>query len=81
MVHEPEPAMPVTEMVEEVLGLLSGLVAMLLPVSILAVPGAALLALAVVPLAAAAIPFALFAALLAPPYLLVRSVRRRRGVP
>lgn len=71
-------------MLEEVLDLSAGLGILLLPLLITAVPGVLLMLLvpAVLLLAAAAVPVAIVGAILAPPYLLVRSVRRRlRGAP
>jgi hypothetical protein len=64
------------EMLEELLGLMTGLGVLLLPMLLLAVPGMILL----VPLLLPAIPLAIVAALLAPPYLLVRALRRRSAV-
>ena len=68
-----------SEIIGEVMDLSAGLTVMLLPLLTIALPGVILLL--VVPAAllalAAAIPVALLGALLGPPYLLVRSVRRR----
>jgi hypothetical protein len=61
------------EMLEEVLDLITGLGVLLLPLLLLAIPGMVLL----LPLAVLAIPFLLLAAILTPPYLLVRALRRR----
>jgi hypothetical protein len=74
-----EPAAGPTglEMLEDVLGLIGGLVVALLPALILAVPGIALLALVVIPLAIVAIPVVIAGAILAIPFRLVRSLRRR----
>jgi membrane protein implicated in regulation of membrane protease activity len=69
------------EMFEEVLGLLAALVAFGMPFFILAMPAVVLLGLAVIPLVVLAIPLAVVGALLAVPYLLIRSVRRRRSGP
>ena len=68
------------EMLEDGLGLVAGLVTMLLPLFITAVPGVVLLLIAplVLVLAVAALAVVLGAAILAPPYLLVRAIRRRR---
>jgi hypothetical protein len=61
------------EMLEEVLELITGLGVLLLPLLLLAIPGMVLL----LPLALPAIPLLLLAAILTPPYLLVRALRRR----
>jgi hypothetical protein len=61
------------EMFEEVLELITGLGVMLLPMLLLAIPSMVLL----VPLALPAIPLVLLAAILTPPYLLVRRLPRR----
>lgn len=71
-------------MLAEVLDVSAGLGIVLLPLLVTALPGVVLLLLlpAVLLVAAVAIPVAAAAAILAPPYLLVRSLRRRlRGVP
>jgi Flp pilus assembly protein TadB len=78
----PHPDRPsLAEMLEDVLNLTAGAAAALLPLFILAVPGLALLGYVVIPLAAVAAVVALAgliaAAILTPPYLLARSVRRR----
>ncbi len=69
------------EMLEDGLGLTAGLVTMLLPLFITAVPGVVLLLIApvVLVLAVAALPVMLAGAILAPPYLIVRAIRRRRS--
>jgi membrane protein implicated in regulation of membrane protease activity len=59
------------EMLEEILDLLAGLGVLLLPISLLAVPGLVLL----LPLLLLAIPFALLAA----PVVLILALRRRLG--
>jgi hypothetical protein len=69
------------EMLEEVFGLLTALVVFGLPFFILAMPGAVLLGLAIVPLVVVAVPLTIVGALLAVPYLLVRAVRRSRRPP
>jgi hypothetical protein len=61
------------EMLEELLDLITGLGILLLPLIILAIPGLVLL----LPLAVAAIPLAIIAAIMTPPYLIVRALRRR----
>jgi len=61
------------EILEELLGLITGLGVMLMPVMLLAIPGIVLL----LPLALLALPLAIVAAVLAPPYLLGRALRRR----
>ena len=69
------------EILSEVVDQTAGLTVMLLPLMTIALPGVILLLIA--PLAllalAAAIPVVLGGALLAPPWLIVRSVRRRRA--
>ena len=69
------------EILDEGLGLVAGLTTILLPLFLTAVPGVVLLLIAPVALvlAVAALPVMLGAALLAPPYLVVRAIRRRRG--
>jgi hypothetical protein len=61
------------EMFEEALDLTVGFSVVLLPAFILAIPCVILL----LPLLVPAIPLAIMAALLAPPYLLIRALRRR----
>jgi hypothetical protein len=65
------------EMLEDVLDLIGGGVAALLPLFILCVPGVVLLGLVLVPLAVLAVPVALAVGLVAVPFLLVRAIRRR----
>ena len=75
------PSQPTpVEMLEEVVDLTTGLTAALLPLFIITAPGVILLLIlpAALLVAAVAVPVALGAALLAPPFLLVRAVRRRR---
>jgi Flp pilus assembly protein TadB len=69
------------EILSEVVDQTAGLTVMLLPLMTIALPGVILLLLAPVALLAlaAAIPVALGGALLAPPWLIVQSVRRRRA--
>ncbi len=62
-----------TEMLWEVVDLAGGLGVILLPLFILAVPGAILL----LPLVVPAIALGLVAGVAAAPYLLVRAIRRR----
>jgi Flp pilus assembly protein TadB len=78
---EGKPGPTFAEMLDEGLGLVAGLTTMLLPLFLTAVPGVVLLlvAPAVLVLALVALPVMLAAAILAPPYLVVRSIRRRRG--
>ena len=61
------------EMLEEILGLITGLGVMLMPALLLAIPSMVLL----LPLAVPAIPLLLLAALLTPPYRLVHRLRHR----
>jgi hypothetical protein len=70
---EPTPI----EMLEDVLDLIGGGVAALLPLFVLCVPGIVLLGIVLVPLAVLAVPVGLAVALLAGPYFLVRALRRR----
>lgn len=63
------------EMIEEVVGIATGLGVMLLPLLVLAVPALVLL----LPLALLALPLMIGGALLVPPYLLLRHVRHRPG--
>jgi Flp pilus assembly protein TadB len=67
------------DMLWEVLDLGAGLGILILPLFILCLPGLILffIAPAVALLAVAAIPVALLAALIAPPYLIARAFRRR----
>ena len=67
------------EMVEEVVDLSAGLVTLLLPLLVIALPGVILMLVlpAVLLLAVVAAPVAVAGAMLAPPYLLVRLVRTR----
>lgn len=67
-------------MIEEVVDVTAGLGILLLPLLATALPGVILFLVlpAVLLLAVAAAPVALFAAVAVPAYLLVRSVRRRR---
>jgi hypothetical protein len=69
----------VREMVEETVDLSAGLSILLLPLFATAVPGIVLILVlpAVLLVAALALPVALAALLLAPPYLLVRRLRSR----
>jgi Flp pilus assembly protein TadB len=66
-------------MFAEILDLSAGMSIMLLPLLATALPGVLLLLIlpAVLLVVAAALPVAVVGALLAPPYLLVRAVRRR----
>jgi hypothetical protein len=77
--HRP-PQPSFAEMLGDVIDLMGGLAVVLLPLWIIAIPGVILvLVLPVVLLvAAAAVPVMLLGALLAPPFLLVRTLRRRR---
>jgi Flp pilus assembly protein TadB len=73
----PTPGAIVSEVIEQT----AGLTVMLLPLMTIALPGVILLLIApiVLLLAAVAIPAALAAALLTPPWLVIRSMRRRRS--
>jgi hypothetical protein len=61
-------------MLDDLVGVISGAVILLLPLCLLAVPG---LLLVVVPLAIAAVPVAIAGAIMAAPFLLFRWARRR----
>jgi Flp pilus assembly protein TadB len=79
MSEAPSDRPTLLQMLEEVVDLSVGLGVLLLPSLILAVPGIILfVVLPAVLLLAAAAPVAIVAALVASPYMLVRSVRRRR---
>ena len=80
MDHTDETPTP-GEILSEVVDQTTGLTVMLLPLMTIALPGVILLLIAPLVLLAlaAAIPLALGGALLAPPWLIVRSVRRRRA--
>jgi hypothetical protein len=67
------------EMFDEASGLMAGLVTILMPLFIIAVPGVLLLLIAPLALVAVAgaIPAVIAAVLLGPPYLLFRAIRRR----
>jgi Flp pilus assembly protein TadB len=69
------------QIIGEVVDLSAGLTVMLLPLVTIALPGVILLLVvpAVLLLVAAAVPVAIAGALVTPPYLIVRSVRRRRS--
>jgi Flp pilus assembly protein TadB len=69
------------EILEEVVDLSAGLGIVLLPLLIMAVPGVVLFFVlpGLLLLAVAAAPVAIAAAIIAPPYLLIRFVRRRLG--
>jgi O-antigen/teichoic acid export membrane protein len=74
-----ETASP-AEILSEVIDQTSGLTVMLLPLLTISLPGVILLLLAPIALLAlaAAIPAVLAGVLLAPPWLVVRAIRRRR---
>ena len=77
----PSEAPTAVEMLDDLAGLGAGVVTMLIPLFTIAVPGLILLFVAPIALllVAAAIPAVLVGALLAPPFLLVRALRRRRA--
>jgi hypothetical protein len=66
---------PQTGLLEEVVNLTVGLGILMLPLSVIAVPG--IILLLILPLALLAAPFMLLGALALPPYLLFRALRRR----
>jgi hypothetical protein len=76
----PQPPRPTFgEMLEELIDLSTGLGVALMPLLVLAVPGIILfVVLPAILLLALAAPLAAIGALIAAPYLLVRSLRRRR---
>lgn len=78
--HPTAPQQSPLEMVEDALDVVIGLTMILLPLFIIAMPGVILLLIvpAALLLGAVAIPALLAGALLAPPYLLVRMLRRAR---
>jgi hypothetical protein len=78
------PQEPTTgDMIEEVVNLLAGATTALLPLFALSVPCVVALGIFLIPLAAVAavagLAVALVAAVLAPPFLLFRSLARRRS--
>ena len=80
-VPAPDAGRPgVLQMMEEVVDLTAGLGVMLLPLLAISLPGVLLFFVlpGVLLAAVAAVMGALFAAMALPPYLLVRTVRRRR---
>jgi Flp pilus assembly protein TadB len=70
------------EIAGELSGLMGGLSVLLLPLSVITLPGLILFFVAPVVLLAlvVAVPLAIAAVIAAPPYLVVRAVRRRRAV-
>jgi Flp pilus assembly protein TadB len=78
--HESTDRPTLLEMLEEVTDLSAGLNVMLMPALLLAVPGIILfVVLPGILLLAVAIPLGVIAAaIMGPPYLVVRAVRRRR---
>jgi Flp pilus assembly protein TadB len=82
--NRPDDRPTLGEMLGQVVDLSAGLGILLLPLLATALPGVILMLVlpAVLLVGAAAVPVAIAGALLAPPYLLVRSIRRRlRGEP
>ena len=79
--REPSDHPSVGAMLGEVIDITAGLGIILLPLFAIALPGVILLLIlpAVLLLGAVVLPIELAGALLAPPYLLVRRVRRRRA--
>jgi Flp pilus assembly protein TadB len=71
---QPDDPTPL-EMVEQVVDLTAGFFVALMPALLLAMP---CILLVVVPLVVLAVPFAIVGAIVALPFLLLRSVRRRR---
>ena len=79
--HESTDSPTFREMLEEITDLSAGLNVMLMPALLLAVPGIILfVVLPGILLLAVTLPLAVIAAaIIGPPYLLVRALRRRRG--
>jgi Flp pilus assembly protein TadB len=77
--HAVQPT--IGEMREQLVDLSAGLGIVMLPLFLIAIPGAILFLIlpAALLLVAAAVPAVVVAALAGPPYLLVRAVRRRRS--
>ena len=77
---DPSPQPSFAEMLGEVINLIAGLTVLLLPILLISVPGVLLLLVlpAVLLLAVAAVPALVVGAVLAPPFLLVRALRRKR---
>jgi Flp pilus assembly protein TadB len=77
--HPPQPSF--AELVGEVVDLTAGLAIVLLPLFTIAIPGVLLILVApvILLLVVAAVPALVVGAVLAPPFLLVRAVRRRRS--
>jgi Flp pilus assembly protein TadB len=77
--HPPQPSF--AEMLGEIVNLTAGLAIVLLPLWIIAIPGVILILVlpAVLLLVAVAVPALVVGAVLAPPFLVVRAVRRKRS--
>ena len=77
--HPPQPSF--AEMLGEIVNLTAGLAIVLLPLWIIAIPGVILILVlpAVLLLVAVAVPALVVGAVLAPPILVVRAVRRKRS--
>jgi Flp pilus assembly protein TadB len=77
--HPPQPSF--AEMLGDVVDLMGGLAVVLLPLWIIAIPGVILILVlpVVLLLLAMAVPALVVGAVLAPPILLVRAIRRRRS--
>jgi Flp pilus assembly protein TadB len=77
--HPPQPSL--AEMLGEVIDLTAGLAVVLLPLFTIAIPGVLLILVlpVVLLLVAAAVPALVVGAVLAPPILVVRAVRRKRS--
>jgi hypothetical protein len=77
--HPPQPSF--AEMIGDVVDLMGGLAVVLLPLWIIAIPGVILILVlpVVLLLLAMAVPALVVGAVLAPPILLVRAIRRRRS--
>lgn len=75
--HPPQPSF--AEMLGDVVDLMGGLAVVLLPLWVIAIPGVILILIlpAVLLLVAVAVPALVVGAVLAPPILVVRAIRRR----
>ena len=77
--HPPQPSF--AELVGDVIDLMGGLAVVLLPLWTIAIPGVILILVlpVVLLLVAVAVPALVVGAVLAPPFLVVRAVRRKRS--
>jgi Flp pilus assembly protein TadB len=77
--HPPQPSF--AEMLGDVIDLMGGLATVLLPLWIIAIPGVVLILVlpVVLLLLVAAVPALVVGAVVTPPFLVVRAVRRKRS--